>query len=63
MNPAELEYLNKASLDLSAFDYKYEPEFNGEYFRAKYHGFSVDVIDILVLYEKGHAPKPALRET
>jgi hypothetical protein len=53
-----------------------EPEFNRDYFRAKYPGFSVDVIDILALYEKGmrfkefkvllkkgRAPEPALRET
>ena len=53
MTPDELEYLSKAFLDISAFDYKNEPVFNRKYFKAKYPGFTDDVIDILVLFEKG----------
>jgi hypothetical protein len=53
MSASELEYLNKAFLDISAFDYKNEPVFDREYFRNKYPGFTDDVIDILVLFEKG----------
>jgi hypothetical protein len=53
MTSSELEYLNKAMLDINAFDYKNEPVFDRKYFQTKYPGFSEDVIDILVLYEKG----------
>ena len=53
MTPDELEYLSKAFLDISAFDYKNEPVFDRKYFKAKYPGFTDDVIDILVLFEKG----------
>jgi hypothetical protein len=50
MTPDVLEYLSKAFLDISVFDYT--NEFDRKYFKAKYPGFD-DVIDILVLFEKG----------
>mmetsp|Transcript_15210 Transcript_15210/g.39166 ORF Transcript_15210/g.39166 Transcript_15210/m.39166 type:complete len:110 (-) Transcript_15210:28-357(-) len=72
MTPAERCYLSQAFLDIASFDYRYQPKFDREYFRAKYPGFGDDVIDILVLYErgirfkefkallkKGRIPKPA----
>jgi hypothetical protein len=34
MTPDELEYLSKAFLDISAFDYKHEPVFDRKYFKA-----------------------------
>jgi hypothetical protein len=48
MTPVELEYLSKAFLDISAFDYKNEPVFDRKYFKAKYPGFS-----------EVHSPSPA----
>lgn len=41
MTPTERNYLNQALLDIAAFDYKCQPEFNRKYFRAKYSGFSL----------------------
>jgi hypothetical protein len=53
MTPDELEYLSKAFLYISAFDYKDELVFDRKYLKAKYPGFTDDVIDILALFEKG----------
>jgi hypothetical protein len=53
MTPDELEYLSKTFLDKSAFDYKNDPVFYRTYFKAKYPGFTDDVIDIFALFEKG----------
>jgi hypothetical protein len=53
MTPDELEYLSKAFLDISAFDDKNDPVFDSKIFKAKYPGFTDDVIDILMLFEKG----------
>jgi hypothetical protein len=53
MTKAELDSLNKAFLDLSAFDYRIQPEYNREYFKRVYPGFDDHVYHIMELYENG----------
>lgn len=77
MSAVEREHLNRAFLDINAFNYSNQPVFDRDYFKRHYPGFNDHIIDVLLLYEsgvrakehkqllkkmKGKTPRPALLE-